>query len=222
MEFYRLPDASVDGLKVLVNLSEADIFKLKKAFDNAQIGDGIKELTEKNLSDFDLSDFDLFNLIRSLFYFVGTYVASKKTYDTFLPDFINSYSYKTREDKNEVLEKLKNYLNILSSSFTSVIKTQKTKDLLTENHNNFLNSRIISDVRIVYDDEKDLSEKEQCALVVHNLKIGFFSKANKQDEIFISLNLSDLENLRKTIERAIEKDKLIREKNHELTFVNIE
>ena len=95
----------------------------------------------------------------------------------------------------------------------------KQKYLCPATKNNFLESRVISDIRIVY--ENELSEKEQCALVIHNLKIRFFSKNNSFDEFFVALNLSDLEKLKETIERAIQKDKLIRDNNHELTFISI-
>lgn len=44
---------------------------------------------------------------------------------------------------------------------------------------------------------------------------------NPKNEFYVSLNLSDLVKLKKVIERAIDKDNLIRNNNHELTFVDI-
>ena len=97
--------------------------------------------------------------------------------------------------------------------------TFKAREVIRENLNNFYESRIISDIRIVYDDSGNLDDKDQVAVIVHNLRIKYSSKPVPRGEIFISLNLEDLHQLKDVVDRAIEKDKLIRTNSHSLTFI---
>jgi hypothetical protein len=221
MKFYNIPNTVRDGFKLIINLTKTDIEKLKIILETSTIGQDLGELTEQNISHFDLSTFELLNIFASLRSTVPIYINSKDTVEKFSSDFVGAYSYITKTKDKEILDKLESHLTSLISSFSVLIKTYKSRNLLTENKNNFLKSRIVSDIRIVFDDEKDISEKKQCALVVHHLKIDFFSAISERKEFFVSLNLKDLENLKNTVERALKKDKLIKENNHALTFVDI-
>ena len=145
--------------------------------------------------------------------FAGPNGSGKSTVKEYLlPHHIGAY---LNADELEQMLNTTHQLNLMV--YHSALKAQ---DLIRENPNNFYESRIVSDIRIVYDDDSELQKKEQFALIVHHLRIKYFSKAKPRDEIFISLDIADLHNLRKVIDRAIEKDELMRTNNHELTFVN--
>ncbi len=222
MAKYGIPVQVRNGFKKFISLSDQDIESLSNILKSTKIGEDISSIIENTNQRISVSDNELENILRSLFSMVDIFLNSGNTNEKFSEDFSSSYGDTFKDPNKDDIEILrKNIIKILSSISNSVKYTIKSRDLQTENLNNFSEARIISDVRIVYDDENELNKKAQYALVVHQLKIRYFTSIHPANEIYISLNLSDLHALEKTIIRAIEKDNLIRNKNHELTFIDI-
>lgn len=85
----------------------------------------------------------------------------------------------------------------------------KLSDLRTENERIFCHARILTDLRPVFG--KDVNDGVVAMLLTHNLKISFHAAGRKGDhEIFVSMDTEDLEELRKTIERAQTKAKKVK------------
>lgn len=102
--------------------------------------------------------------------------------------------------------------------FTDILSTKswiyyniKTEKLVIEREKNFLECRILSDIRPVFTDEKDLNIKGYT--IIHNLKIVFKDHGDNRNikEIFISVDKDDLNNIKNSIIRAEKKEKNVKE-----------
>jgi len=82
----------------------------------------------------------------------------------------------------------------------------KASDLLVEKPNIFLKTRIITDVRPVFDDP---GKKIQCVIPSHTLVIRFI-EAGDLNEFHVSMDIEDLRLMKDHLERAIEKERIIR------------
>jgi len=86
----------------------------------------------------------------------------------------------------------------------------KARGLIIELPRLYLESRILSDIRSIF--PKKVDETPKSGIIIHNLRIRYI-KNRKSKEFYISLSSDDLRSLKKTIDRAIKKDK-----NLETTF----
>ncbi len=87
--------------------------------------------------------------------------------------------------------------------FNSVAVTSKALDVMTEHQRVFCKARILSDIRPVF---AGSLESASAAVIIHNLQIGFHdSGTGKHEEFYVSLDTSDIQILKKVIERAEKK-----------------
>jgi hypothetical protein len=221
MAKYGIPRQLINGFDLIISLRQEDIASLVSILEEAKTGEGIKSISEKLSSQTSLSEDDSIEIMRSIFSMVNIYADSKDSVGKFSEDFISSYKFSLGIEDAIKLESLKNNITKLLPSFKVIKQTIKAKGLIVENANNFIEARIISDIRIVFDDDSDIEKKEQIAVVVHNLRITYSDGGDSDKVFYISLDLSDLSELKDSISRALEKDKLIRIKHHELSFVDV-
>jgi hypothetical protein len=122
---------------------------------------------------------------------------------------------------NDLPDSDKLYVNLIKcfDVSTNLKLTTKAIELLSENENVYLDSRILSDVRLVFNDS--LENENRCALILHNLKLSFQSN-NEEKEFYLSLDKNDLLKLKEVVERAIEKDNVLRKDDFaKLKFIDI-
>lgn len=221
MSIYGIPPEVVPGFELIITLNEQQLSFFKDFFERIANNDTgrqpISEFAEKTK----LTPEGVEQVVQSAMSLTDIYWDSKDSPEKFSQDFIESYSLKTKNTDTEKLSALKKNIASLVSVMGSKVRTNlKSQEVIRENPNNFIESRIISDIRIVYNDDLELNNKEQLAVIVHNLRIRYNSKSTPRGEIFISLDIGDLNALQKVISRAIEKDTLMRSNSHSLTFIN--
>ena len=85
--------------------------------------------------------------------------------------------------------------------------TNKAVDLITEREKIWLSSRVITDVRPIFMDGEEI--EFEASLIIHNLKVQF-KENNGIKEFYFALDNKDLENLKKQIIRAEEKEKILK------------
>ena len=105
-------------------------------------------------------------------------------------------------EKSAVLE---DRINKLLSVDKAIAITAKAHDVVTEHQHTFCGARIFSDIRPVFTAAAD---SVSAAVVVHTLNISFHH-AGDHKEIFVALDKSDIEVLKKVIERAERKSKAL-------------
>lgn len=100
----------------------------------------------------------------------------------------------------------KNKLLILLSADVFTLSS-KAWDLATDDERTFCHARILTDLRPVFG--TDVKDGPKAMIVVHILKLGYDITANpdKHQDFYVTLDADDLQELRKTIERAEAKAK---------------
>ena len=108
---------------------------------------------------------------------------------------------------DEDLASLKNNLGKILTSSEKLGLSIKAYRLIRENNNTYTSSKVISDIRLIFD--KEITSKNKRAVLIHNLHLIYNNNSDNKD-FFLSLDLMDLKSLLEQIQRAIEKDKIIR------------
>jgi hypothetical protein len=95
-------------------------------------------------------------------------------------------------------------VNLLTSSKSLYIAAKAVR-IITEHEHLFLESRILTDVRFIFNEvENEPSE----SVIIHNLKLTYRKNDEKKD-LFVALDNSDLAKLSQQIARAIQKTEAI-------------
>lgn len=180
MARYTIPPQLRSGFELLIGLTSENVKVLSDILGSSKVGESVAEIVERNKSNFQLIESDFGNIIASLFSLVNIFRESQgldTKVETFVEDFVLSYQRVAKNTTSDDIHTLQNHLlQLIPSLGVSVRHTIKARDLLTENLNNFSDARVISDIRIVYDEDKELQNINQYALVVHHLKIEFFQE----------------------------------------------
>lgn len=87
--------------------------------------------------------------------------------------------------------------------------TAKAGVILTEHERIFESAKIMSDFRPIF--HADCSEKPDAGVVVHMLKITHRDKFDRKFDAYYALDSNDLEKMKRTLERASQKEKTLRE-----------
>lgn len=84
----------------------------------------------------------------------------------------------------------------------------KGSDIVYQNERNYYRARILTDLRPVFGDSPDAPPKAFVAQ--HTLKIGYSIRGDFRN-FFIALDSSDLDKLKEVVDRALKKDRSLRE-----------
>ncbi|MDZ4707915.1 MAG: hypothetical protein SH818_05885, partial [Saprospiraceae bacterium] len=137
---------------------------------------------------------------------------TQSNFEDLTNDLIESVIELTTNEKeidlseSKILSLKNNLLEIFSNS-NNLKLTLKAIKVGVENENLYGEASIISDIRLVFNDE--LEEATRNGIILHRLHINFRNK-RKEDEIFLTLDLQDLKNLKENIERAVKKEEIIK------------
>lgn len=220
MALYKIPDAYKPGFELISNLTNDQIDVIVKSFKTAEIGSGPETILNLVNNKIDQKESLLRSALNAIFSLINLKNSSNINSDELINDI--SEAFKTEfcdGNKNKKAEILENNLKLLLSSQENLGLTIKANYLLKENQKKFQESRIISDIRIVFGD--DIQKDCKNALVVHQLKL-VYQENDETKEIYISLDNSDLKKLSESINRALSKEKSIIENSSNLfTFINI-
>lgn len=81
--------------------------------------------------------------------------------------------------------------------------TAVATDLQTQNARNYQSARIVTDLRPVFQD--DLDAQPSGAVIVETLQIQTWTRDGESEAIFVSMDETDLRQLKSTVERALRK-----------------
>ncbi len=211
-----IPEPVLPGFKIISSFTQGDVGKLTSYLKNIPVGDSLINLNNdiEKLFDFKTAS-ELLKTIMSFNELIGK---KGETFDDVAKNLSESYNETVEGDvevskiknlEDNLLQILKNYKNLGLSL--------KARDLMVENENNFQESRIISDLRLVFDDE--LENKKRHGVIIHRLHIEYRHQRTYKD-IYVSLDLQDLQQLKEEIERAIKKHEIIKnDYKDSITFV---
>ncbi|HMR19804.1 MAG TPA: hypothetical protein PKA53_10945 [Sphingobacterium sp.] len=119
--------------------------------------------------------------------------------ETLLDEVVgNDASKKSTTIINDFKDRIEKLLAI-----PSIQVTAKAIAVMTSQPHVYYSSRILSDLRVVFSDD-DLTPR--AATIIHQLKVSFHKSPDHElQDIYVALDAEDLTDLRKTIDRALEK-----------------
>ncbi len=209
MARYNIPDPFKKGFAILSKIDVSLVEEISAILKTLPAGIGIEGITKKiNIGlGKQIEENDIEEIIRTLFSLIGFSKENAIEFKEFVEDITLSFISITDGIDDRVFENFKNNLNNLYNNSKNVLITIKANSLLGEYEKLFLDCRVLSDIRIIFND--DLDDKQQSAVVVHQLKLDYVKHGESQ-QTFFALDTNDLRKLKIAIERAIEKDKNIR------------
>lgn len=219
MAKYRIPEPFLRGFELIATLKEKQVSAIKSALIEAPIGSG-PDQTAQTLGDkIDLKAVERRSILSTIYSLISLKIGAEEAKEEFVDDIVTSYYEINPELKETNRKKLIDNLQILLEADGKVKQTIKAATLLRENEKIFIESRVLSDIRIVF--EENISNPEQCAVILHQLKIAYHENGDPK-EFFVALDNDDLKQLRENADRAIEKDKLIRNNTYkDISFIEL-
>jgi hypothetical protein len=164
-----------------------------------------------SLSDANRKDFS--KIAESLIALYGVKAAADVSLQEFVGDIADAMEsleddpdWRVPEEQNASFrERLVKLLS--AEAFTLVSKAQ---DLQTDDERTFCRARILTDLRPVFG--SNVEDGPKGMVLVHLLKLGFHeaSSERRHEEFYISLDAEDLQTLKKVIERAETKARVLR------------
>lgn len=213
MSKFKIPQAFIQGFKELATIDDALIAKITSFLQGMSLGMGPTAFMNKLKEEDSSIGRELANVVYSF----GALL--NRNANANLNEMARDLSQACKEADLPNVEDLENRLIKIFQASRNLKLTSKAIELLKENDNVYIDSRVLSDIRMVFDD--NLNHDDRCAMVMHNLKLTY-QTSNEEKEFYISLDHADLIKLKQTIERAIEKDDILRNTvTKDITFINI-
>ncbi len=210
-----VPASVIDGFKEIAKLNENQISELSDYLKNLEVG------TKFNNID---------TFISSKFKFVD----STKTVQTILScgELLDPENVRYEELAHELTESVKQSLsnedevsldnlefNLIKifENYRNLRLTIKAYSLILENSNVYVESKIITDIRLIFND--NLTESNRNGVIIHRLHFTIQNRKENSDFI-ISLDNSDLKSLKDAVDRALLKEDIIKEDYENIHFIN--
>lgn len=212
MSSLRIPRDLLGGFEELVALSQDAYESLLNFVDSIQHINSIetfKNDVDKHLESLSVNSGSITSVVVSLASLKVRYPEKEIEKDLY-QSFLESSDISVVE---ELFNKI--ILQLLDNS-KSLILFLKRGFLKGNNERTYLDSEVITDVRFIFD--TDLTAKERRAIILHNLKIEVNEGSDDQD-IFITLDIDNLINLKNSIDRAIKKEELLKSDYSNIFFI---
>lgn len=217
---YKIPNEFLSGFKALSQLNKQEIKKLTSLLEKLPVGSSVQEFQSAIKKNKGLSEQAL--MTADAVFSLGGLLREKKEDDPIgqvAEDLANAYFKQCGEKiESDKLERLSNNLLLLLEKADNLKKTFKAYQLLLENARSYRKSRVITDMRMIFDD--DFEKENQTGLVIHQLKLEFVED-NEVKEFFISLDNDDVLSLREELKRSLEKEVCIRRDFDKINFINL-
>lgn len=149
---------------------------------------------------------DVLEIVDSLLSMYPAMISSCKHVGEFAADLANSVSGKkdwTTEDVKQLQVNLETLLRVPSISLGA-----KATNLLFQNERSLINSRVITDMRPVFELDSD---EVGGGIVIHTLKLEYIAdQSDDQQSFSVSLDLHDIDQMIENLERAKRKGEKLR------------
>lgn len=178
---------------------------------------GFMPKKEIEIEGINIDSDDQFEILRSLFSLFFALKDSGLPNQEFSDQLVKTFKA-TKKPSLYPTEQFERQVTRLLTENRSIQTTVKAIGLLMETEHRFVGSRIITDVRPVFDTDEN---SVLTMMLVHSLRIRYYEDRTAK-EIFFGFTLDDLKELKDHIERAEKKEASIREKlqSEHLSFIN--
>jgi hypothetical protein len=218
MTKYQIPEAFLPGFLAISKLDTNGAEEIGLLLNHVPIGANsldfreifIKAGVPENL-----------HLAVDTIYSLGALLAGKTGDD--IDELANGLS-KAFEEKNpgaitdEEVQQLKRNLVIILKNGDNLKKTFKAYQLLLNNVHIFRDSKVNSDIRLLFNDE--LESNPGSGLILHQLKIEY-EENEEPKSFFVSLDREDLIALGENLQRALKKEESIMRNHDSINFITV-
>lgn len=217
MAKYFIPQRFKEGFKLLLSLNDESTKILISKLNDFEVGGGM--VTFRNFMH-SLPIVNIDDISETIFSFGG--LLNNKDGDDdkqIANDLIDSLNLDSEEtlDKDKRNDYLERLLVIFENSQNIKI-SYKALMLSNDVPRIFNESKIISDIRVIFGDEIESDKK--FAVVSHQLKIDLIEDS-REKSIHINMDIEDLKKLRNQIDRAFVKDALMKQEfSPVINFIN--
>lgn len=220
MAKYRIPEDYISAFEMLSNYNTETVSILARELEEVRIGANPDEIVENliNKEKVNLPESELRVIIGAIFSSYGLIDREGSiTIENMISDLVESF-LEIKNDANSYVN-LKPNLDQLIRKNSRLDLTYKTFQLISDYDKIYINSKIISDIRIVFND--NLKNNNQEAVIIHQFKIEYHERGEVKNSFF-ALDINDLKKLKEHINRAIEKEKLIKDNIYgNLSFISL-
>jgi len=201
----QIPPYREDDVLALLKMEPEQLLQLASAFANAPLEasvkkfiDGVEHSAQNSPHVRDLAPLFLSLKLAQL--------TAKESVETFVKDLIEEFRLLLKTDLEQdtaYWEQLSELMQkILSSKGMSWIA--KSLQLQQENARMYATARILTDIRPVFGENHHLPPP--MGVVLHTLKLSYFTNDGKENDFHVVLDRLDLKQLRDVIDRALVKE----------------
>jgi CRISPR/Cas system-associated protein endoribonuclease Cas2 len=215
----KIPNDFISGFEELVNLSIDEVKQIAAIISTIPAGTGSKKFESSLASSF--TDLDLSQISPMIFSFGNILLNMNDSKEAIAEMLCKALPKNSNIDKEKIKERqLEEKLKIIFESVDNLKSTYKALDLISENHIIYKKGRIFSDIRLLFDDEVEVSCKDRQAVIIHSLKLESI-KDEEDRNYYFSLDSADLVKMKELIERALLKEEKIKSDYPNIKFIEI-
>lgn len=192
-----IPEKYQSGFEELAKLNDEDFNKIQQSLEQIPFVSSIDNLMMKiyQLTKVEIDLEDIFSSVGSLISFIENKDAIVEIAND-IAKLSLDYDFIKDEDKENFISRL-----IILLNGKQIYYAYKAEDLLNNYGNSFITSRIISDIRPVF--ELDLDEELKAGMILHNLTIHYQSNDEPfHKNISLTLTPSNIQELKEVLDRA--------------------
>ncbi len=207
-----IPPKRLDPLLKLAKLSEDSIDELFTVLANQPVQLYLPDAPNSIAKDLRSIPYqDGVTIVETLLSLYPAILASDSPVNIFIDDLVEAFTEEFGQKKDFQPDVALSLLNALQKLLRvpSLATGAKATNVLYQIERNLVTSRVISDIRPIFDLESD---EINGALVIHTLKLEYFSDdTDNTKEFFVSLNAADIDQLIHNLTRAKRKAQRLRE-----------
>lgn len=218
MTRFQIPDVFLSSFAVISELTNDDAARIGNFLNSAPVGLSMKEFLKLFKNEF----VELEAEIAQTVYSFGGILISKKAGED-IKDLAEALAYAFAEKKGDsfsdvAIANLARNLHIILENASNLEKTFKAMQLLSANANIYRDSKIFTDIRLLF--EEDVESATRCGVILHQLKIEY-SHNEEPKTLFICLDNEDLSGLIESLQRAIKKEESIKKNQSGINFIKL-
>lgn len=208
---FEIPEEYLDGFVQISKLKKEEVEELSSILLNLDIGKGPNTILSKAAEAVKKSEEEVKSIFTSLISALQNVYDNRVEKSELIPLLVASFKEVFPQTKSQIISALGDNLTKLIESDRRILLTRKAFNLQNDFEKVYLESRIITDIRLVYDVESPINEKNaEYAVISHQLKLTYLKDLNRT-QVYFALDRDELHLLSEQIQRALEKDNQIRE-----------
>lgn len=218
MARFQIPEFLFEGFEMLMRMEEEQIQSLANIIDKLPLGISVQDFEKEIKAQGILPDSN--PSFSALIYNLGSILLdNEENAAEISEDLVSGFVQSTRREfSSQEEDRLKNYLSIILSHSDRLKKITKINRILSETPLSYNGSRIMTDIRLVFEEDMDANHKS--GLIIHQLKIEYLENY-KSKSLFFTMKANDLEQLAEVINRALQKESIIKNQYTTTEFIEL-